>query len=71
MKNFSQKFFFHKQIYIVNSRINLADLVPEKEKNIYVDFFPEGGSLIASMNNKVGFKISNEGGNGEDKSGFN
>ncbi len=70
MKNFSQEFFFQKQIYIVNNSINISGLVPEKEEKIYVDFFPEGGSLIASMNNKVGFKISNEHENGEDKSGY-
>ena len=70
MKNFSQEFFFHKQIYIINEKINLLDSLSEKEEDLDVGFFPEGGTFIASMSNKVGFKITNGQGNGENGSGY-
>ncbi len=70
MKNFSRDFFFHKQIYIVNNPLTMVDTLSKRKEEIQVDFFPEGGSFIVSMNNKVGFKISNKQGVGEDRSGF-
>jgi len=70
MKNFSQEYFFYKQIYIVNNRINTLDSLAEKKDDANVYFFPEGGTFIESMNNKVGFKIINHHGNGENGSGY-
>ena len=70
MKNFSQEFFFQKQIYIINDGISLIDSLSENEQDIDVSFFPEGGTFIESMNNKVGFKITNGQGIGVNDSGY-
>lgn len=67
MKNYSPEFFFHKTISIVNPFIK-----PDREKEIAknsqnnVNFFPEGGNLVANIKSKVGFKIADNAGKGVD-----
>ena len=58
MKNFGAAYFFHKTISIVNTLksplINTSDLSP-----LYnVEFFPEGGNLVAGIPGRVAFKFT-------------
>ncbi len=82
MRNFSEDFFFRKNIYIhnpeqenfirwserrQNRRFN-RDL-NEKQEEIRFDFFPEGGHFVAGLENKLAFKAVNALGQGKDVSG--
>ena len=55
MRNYGENLFFKKFIFLstngglVNPEMNLSE-------NINIEFFPEGGSLVASRVNKVAFK---------------
>ncbi len=67
MRNFQEDFFFHKDIYLFNNDI-------EKPANpvsgLDVQFFPEGGQLVAGLNTRVGFKAIDESGLGPDVDGY-
>jgi hypothetical protein len=58
MKNFPAEYFFRKSVTIVNPFITPEKTQPVKAK-INVEFFPEGGNLVAGVRSKVAFKISN------------
>lgn len=73
MKNFDEAFFFSKTIQIVNpnygkyltqsgltkiKQVNKDLLSAEKEKTM--QFFPEGGSLVAGISCRVAFKAINK-----------
>ena len=61
MQNFNQDFFFTKNIDIVSTEIQTTVADPNENK-IDVQFFPEGGNLVASIGSKVAFKaIGNDG----------
>jgi hypothetical protein len=69
MRNFSEEFFFLKEVMIINPYDNAEDLKPpiQKIKNkIDINFFPEGGSLVDNVTSKVAFKAVNALGNGCD-----
>ncbi len=59
MKNFSPDFYFHRPITIINtfknSEIESTNLASELD----VQFFPEGGNLVAGLKSKVAFKSVN------------
>jgi hypothetical protein len=57
MKNFPEEYFFRKPVTIVNPFITPEKTQPAKAK-INVEFFPEGGNLVAGIRSKVAFKIS-------------
>lgn len=64
MMNFDKRYFFEKDIAIIN-----AQGVPTEKKTtesvaIKVDFFPEGGNLVQGLSNTVGFKIMDAYGKG-------
>lgn len=69
MKNESADFYFEKQLAIINPLKK-----PEwQEANppIYsVQFFPEGGNLVAGMESKIGFKANDQFGNLLDATGY-
>lgn len=69
MKNFSQNLFFNTSIYIINKMPVARNMVKEKEI-LDLAFFPEGGTLIESMINRIGFKVLDSKGYGVDVSGF-
>jgi hypothetical protein len=57
MQNFSPEYYFTKNITILNPFIS-----PDIEKKsptpqINIDFFPEGGNLVAGQRSKIAFKI--------------
>lgn len=59
MRNFKPDYFFHKQITVVNPFLKPEVSEPKKPAILKVDFFPEGGNLVAGVRSKVAFKISN------------
>ena len=82
MRNFGQEYFFTRDINIWNPEhsINLyrddklankrhKKMSMRKSKKIDIQFFPEGGDLVAGLESKVGFKALNELGLGIDVEG--
>ena len=68
MRNFSEDFFFEKAIYLFDQEVRPAPTATAA--NFDVQFFPEGGQLLAGVSSRVAFKGINEKGLGEDISGF-
>ena len=61
MRNFDQDFFFTKTIKILNENITPITAIPKEDK-IDLQFFPEGGYLVANLVGQVAFKaIGNDG----------
>jgi hypothetical protein len=82
MNNFSKDFFFLKNIYVHNldeknyvtrneirrnERFNST--LNQKKENMQFAFFPEGGNLVAGLENRVAFKAADELGAGQEASG--
>jgi hypothetical protein len=64
MKNFSREYDFEKNITIINS-LQATDIKSnEKLSDFDIQFFPEGGNLIAGVECKVAFKATDEFGKG-------
>ncbi len=77
MRNVDEDFFFEREIYVANreyktyiTKEEVFNIKKEKRKNIKreqnydVQFLPEGGHLLAGIQNKVGFKAINQMGHG-------
>lgn len=70
MKNFSPDLFFEQPITIVNTFQQPTIPQPAESPALAIDFFPEGGNLLAGVPNKVAFKaVSNSTGKGIDFTG--
>ncbi|MBW6497060.1 MAG: TonB-dependent receptor plug domain-containing protein [Bacteroidales bacterium] len=82
MNNFHEDFFFRKDVYVHNideknyvtraeirrnTRFNNA--LNEKQENLQFAIFPEGGNLVAGLENRVAFKAANALGQGQQASG--
>ncbi|MBG6234990.1 hypothetical protein IWX76_001558 [Pedobacter sp. CAN_A7] len=63
MKNFGPEVFFEKQITIVNPLNATENAKVVKGKN-YLQFFPEGGDLVAGISSRVAFKSTDPHGKG-------
>lgn len=72
MRNFDENSFFHKNLIIWNLKDKIIANKSEsiKRKDIDIQFFPEGGTFIAGIKNKLGFKAVDENGVGIDASGL-
>ena len=55
MRNFDTDFFFTKTLYILNTQ-NKQDVLQTVDDKIDLQFFPEGGHLVAGIASKVSFK---------------
>ncbi|WP_139377395.1 hypothetical protein [Daejeonella lutea] len=64
MMNFGPDLFFEKKITILNS-LSPGGVEPVSALSYDVQFFPEGGNLLANVENKVAFRVTNSGGFGE------
>jgi len=64
MKNYSPDFFFHKEISIVNPFKPLGLQARTAGSPLDVQFFPEGGHLVAGIESKVGFRVAEPSGKG-------
>jgi hypothetical protein len=60
MKNYNADYFFHKRLSIVNTLKEEPILKKVVLPSYAIQFFPEGGNLIAGLVNKVAFKAVNE-----------
>lgn len=60
MQNFSADFFFKKPVSIVNAFVKLDQpaVAANKASTHQFQFFPEGGTLLAGVPNRIGFKGS-------------
>ena len=68
MRNSDAEFYFEKPLTIINTLKTFAPGAAEKIK-YDIQFFPEGGNLVSNIESKVGFKITDQYGNGVDGSG--
>jgi hypothetical protein len=66
MRNFGEEWFFRKDIIILNLRDKSikSDLLELKSKEIDLQFFPEGGTFVAGVENKLAFKAVDKNGKG-------
>jgi hypothetical protein len=69
MKNFGADAYFQKQITVINTLTQLTRTRYKDSDNYEIDFFPEGGNLVADIESKVGFKVTDNSGNGVNCSG--
>jgi len=58
MLNFDTAFIYEKDIRISNGRTDSFNSKPQTEKHL--QFFPEGGDIIAGLDNTVAFKATGE-----------
>ena len=72
MRNFSDEFFFHKDIKIWQTSGAKLDMAKIEKLAEVADFqfFPEGGNLVQGLQSRVGFKAVNSIGKGIDVEGF-
>ena len=69
MKNFDAAYFFEKSITIINTLKTLK--IEEPKPHSYdVQFFPEGGDLVQTIQSRVAFKIADHMGKGINCKGF-
>jgi hypothetical protein len=70
MRNFNSDFFFHQAIEIVNPFTKLGRFA-QSEKPMYdIQFFPEGGNLVAGLKNNIAFRVVGKNGKGIKFKGF-
>jgi hypothetical protein len=70
MRNFPSDFYFQKQITVVNPFLRPEGAQTKKDIDaVRIEFFPEGGNLIADVKSKVAFKVSDANGNPVNGSG--
>lgn len=65
-RNFGDSYFFQRQIHLSPPSGSASHTQPIKEDTSFLDlqFFPEGGNLIAGIHQEVAFKASNSQGKG-------
>lgn len=64
MKNYSADLFFEKRITIINTlKEQKSDMKVPADK-YDVQFFPEGGNMVAGIENRVAFRITDQTGKG-------
>lgn len=64
MKNFSPEFYFHQTITIVNVFQRLEEKNKTPDTKLDIQFFPEGGNLVAGIQSKVAFRVVDSSGKG-------
>lgn len=71
MRNFEDNWFFRQNIVIWNlsDKVNGQASDPLKQNEIDFQFFPEGGTFVASQNSKMAFKATDRNGKGLDVTG--
>ena len=63
MLNSDSEFLFHREINILPAKSVASAKQKMEEQKIVLQFFPEGGNLIAGVLNKVAFKATDHNGN--------
>ncbi|WP_254561419.1 TonB-dependent receptor [Dyadobacter diqingensis] len=67
MRNFPEDYFFHKDIYVFDDNAEKPAKTPTA---LDVQFFPEGGQLVAGLSTRIGLKALDEAGLGADVTGY-
>lgn len=67
-RNFDPAYVFQKSITVFSDSSAITN-IPNKEQDYSVQFFPEGGELIAGLKNKLAFEAMDSEGNSLDVSG--
>lgn len=62
MLNFDPAFLFHKDIVVWNDTTELISIHTTEDKDYEVNFFPEGGNLVAGLQSTVAFKAETQNG---------
>jgi len=78
MQNFDPAFFFRKIIHILPSLqkdkstgiIDSKTIIDSDDKPVNIQFFPEGGNMVAGLQNYIAFKASDHQGIGKDVEGI-
>ncbi len=72
MRNFDEVWIFRKDLVIWNPRDKKMGAEPQKlrQRDIDLQFFPEGGTFIAGVKNRVAFKATDKQGKGIDFEGI-
>ena len=72
MRNFDEVWFYRKDLVIWNPRDKKMDTEPQKlrQRDIDLQFFPEGGTFIAGTKNRIAFKATDKQGKGIDFEGI-
>jgi hypothetical protein len=70
MKNFSPEFYFSQTFTIINPFIKPELTSAKSEISYRADFFPEGGNLVAGIQSKIGFRITDISGRGKNVKGY-
>jgi hypothetical protein len=60
MKNYGVDWYFEKEMTIVNARRSAETPVTPIPLQYHVSFFPEGGHLVESLENKIAFRITDQ-----------
>ncbi len=68
MRNASEDFFFQKDVYVFNYEENTSN--SSATGKLDLQFFPEGGQLVADINTRVAFKAVTDAGVARDVTGF-
>ncbi len=71
MRNFDEVWFFRKDLVVWNPRDKKIETDPVKlrQRDIDLQFFPEGGTFVAGVKNRVAFKATDKQGKGIDFEG--
>lgn len=71
MRNFDEQWFFRRNLIIwnLNGKKVVDDSRQLRQRNIDVQFFPEGGTFVANHKTRMGFKATDENGKGLDLKG--
>jgi len=72
MRNFDEVWFFRKDLVIWNPRDKeiKTESTALKARDIDLQFFPEGGTFVSGIENKIAFKAIDKQGNGIDFEGI-
>jgi hypothetical protein len=68
MKNFDPDFYFEQQLTIINT-LNPSAINAKSADIFSIQFFPEGGNLVQGLSSTIGFKATNQNGEGIDCAG--
>lgn len=66
MKNFGSDYFFEQPVSIVNVQKKMASAPTKNSASYHLDFFPEGGSLVANVETVMAFRFTDHYGMGID-----
>jgi len=69
MKNFSPEYYFEKEITLINPLKIPEKVAKSAAPDFDVQFFPEGGNLVAGIKSVVAFKAVSQDGKGAEVSG--